>query len=125
MPSRLWNSQQEGTRNTSPSAAQAPQGEQVDQHEVNQGGSDHQFSFLLETLQGMQQAQVKLFESLKVLRETQRPTPQPLHEGPDFWTQQEGGSAIENPQSSEQNASPSQFVTLFDLTTLLERERLN
>ena len=84
MPSRLWNSQQEGTRNTSPSAAQAPQGEQVDQHEVNQGDSDHQFSFLLETLQGMQQAQVKLSESLKVLRETQRPTPQPLHEGPDF-----------------------------------------
>ena len=67
MTSSLWNSWQEGTRNTSlPTAqshhSQAPQGEQADQHEVNQEDSDHRFSFLLETLQGMQQAQVKLAE---------------------------------------------------------------
>ena len=80
MPPRLRNSRQKGTRNTSPPAAQshhsqAPQEEQADQHEVNQEDSDHRFSFLLETLQGMQQAQVELAESLRVLRETQGPTP--------------------------------------------------
>ena len=80
MPPRLRNSRQEGTRNTSPPAAQnhhsqPPQEEQADQHEVNQEDSDHRFSFLLETLQGMQQAQVELAESLRVLRETQGPTP--------------------------------------------------
>ena len=58
MPPRLRNNRQEGTRNTSPPAAQshhsqAPQGEQADQHEVNQEDSDHRFSFLLEMLQGM------------------------------------------------------------------------
>ena len=130
MPPRLWNSRQEGTRNTSPPTAQshhsqAPQGEQVDQHEVNQEDSDQQFSFLLETLQGMQQAQVELAKSLRVLRETQGPTPQPLHEGSDPRTQQEGGSATRNPQSGEQNVSPPQFVTLSDLIALLERERRN
>ena len=59
------------------------------------------------------------------MRETQGLTPQQLHEGPDPRTQQEGGSTTGNPQSSEQNVSPPQFVTLIDLTALLERERLN
>ena len=75
MPSRLWNSWQEETRNTSLPAmqshhSQAPQEEQADQHEVNQEDSDRRFPFLLETLQGMQQAQFELTESLRVLRET-------------------------------------------------------
>ena len=110
MPPRLRNSQHEGTRNTSLPAAQshhnqAPQGEQANQHEVNQEDSDHRFSFLLETLQGIQQAQVELTESLRVLRETQGPMPQSLHEGPNPRTQQERGSVTGNPQSSEQNAS--------------------
>ena len=80
MPPRLWNNRQEGTRNTSLPAAQShhsqvPQGEQADQHEVNQEDSDRRFSFLLETIQGMQQAQFELAETLRVLRETQGPTP--------------------------------------------------
>ena len=79
----------------------------------------------METLQGMQQAQVELAKSLRVLRETQGPMPQPLHEGPDPRTQQERGSVAGNPQSGEQNASPAQFATLSDLSTLLERERLS
>ena len=103
----------------------APQGEQADQHEVNQEGSDHQFSFLWDSLQGMQQAQFELAESLRVMRETQRPMPQPLHEGLDLITQQERGSTTRNPQSGKQNASLPQFVTLSDLTTLLERERFS
>ena len=48
-----------------------------------------------------------------------------MHEGPDPRTQQQGGSTARNPQSGEQNASPSQFFMLSDLTTLLERKRLN
>ncbi|KAK9993445.1 hypothetical protein SO802_023148 [Lithocarpus litseifolius] len=80
MPPRLRNSRQKGTRNTSLPAAQshhspAAQREHVDQHEVNQESSDHQFYFLLETLQGMQQAQFEPAESLKVLRETQGQRP--------------------------------------------------
>ena len=130
MPPRLWNNQQEGTRNTSLPAAQshhnqAPQGEQANQHEVNQEDSDYRFSFLLKTLQGMQQAQVELVEYLRVLRKTQGPMPQPLHEEPNPRTPQERGSTIGNPQSGEQNASPPQFVTLSDLTALLEKERLS
>ena len=73
----------------------------------------------------MQQAQFELAESLKVLRETQGPTPQPLHEGPDPRTLQERGSAAGNPQFGEQNASLPQFITLSNLTALLERERLS
>ena len=130
MPPRLLNSRQEGTRNTSLPTAQshhnqAPQGEQADQHEVNQEDSDHRFSFLLETLQGMQQAQVELIEYLRVLRKTQGPMPQPLHEEPNPRTPQERGSTVGNPQFGEQNVSPPQFVTLSNLTTLLERERLS
>ena len=88
MPPRLRNSRQMGTKDTSLPVAQshhsqAPQRERADQNEVNQEDSDHRFSFLLETRQGMQQAQFKFVESLKVLRKTQRPMPQPLHEGPD------------------------------------------
>ena len=130
MPPRLWNSRQEGTKDTSLPAAQshhsqAPQGEQADQHEVNQEDSNHRFSFLLETIQGMQQAQFEFAKSLKVLRETQRPMPQLLHEGPHHRTQQERGSVAGNPQSGEQNAPFPQFVTLSNLTALLERERLS
>ena len=126
MPPRMWNSRQEGTRNTSLPAtqshhSQAPQGEQADQHEVNQEDSDRRFSFPLETLQGMQQAQVELAESLRVLRETQGPTPQPLHKGPDPRTQQERGSAAGNPQSGKQNAFPSQFATLSDFTAFVRK----
>nr|POF26474.1 hypothetical protein CFP56_35877 [Quercus suber] len=73
----------------------------------------------------MQQAQFEFVESLKVLRETQRPTPQPLPEEPDPRTQPEGGSAAGNPQLGEQNASLPQFVMLSNLTTLLEREILS
>ena len=99
MPPRLWNNQQEGTRNTSLPAAQsyhsqALQGEQANQHEVNQRDSDRQFSFILETIQGMQQAQIELAESLWFLRETQGPTPQSLHEGPNLRTQRERRSTV-------------------------------
>ena len=73
----------------------------------------------------MQQAQFELAESLKVLIETQGPTPQPLHVEPYPRTHQERGSAAWNPQSGEQNAFLPQFVTLSDLTALLERERLS
>ena len=59
------------------------------------------------------------------MRETQRPTPQPLHEELDPRTQQEKGSAAGNPQPGEQNASLPQFVTLSNFTALLERERLS
>ena len=74
MPSRLRNSRQEGTQNNNTPVAQshhspATQKEQADQHEVNQEGSNHRFSFLLEMLQGMQQAQFELAKSIKVLRE--------------------------------------------------------
>ena len=51
--------------------------------------------------------------------------PQPLHEEPNPRTPQEKGSTVRNPQSGEQNASPPQFVTLSDLTALLEKERLS
>ena len=110
MPPRLRNSRQMGTKDTSLPVAQshhsqAPQGDQTDQHKVNQEDSDCRFSFLLETLQGMQQAQFELAESLKVLRATQGPTPQSLHEEPDPRTQQERGSAVGNPHFGEQNAS--------------------
>ena len=52
MPPRLRNSWQERTQNNNPPAAQthhnpATQEGQADQHEVNQEGSDHRFSFLL------------------------------------------------------------------------------
>ena len=53
----------------------------------------------------MQQAQFELAESLRVLRETQGPTPQPLHKGPYPRTQLERGLVARNPQSGEQNAS--------------------
>ena len=75
-------------------------------------------------LQGMQQAQFEFAESTRVLRETQEPIPQSLPRGPDPRTQQERGLAAGNPQSGEQNSSPPQFVTLSNLTTLLERERI-
>ena len=42
---------------------------------------------------------------------------------PDPRTQQERGSVIGNPQSGEQNTPAHQFVTLSNLTSLLERER--
>ena len=42
---------------------------------------------------------------------------------PDPHTQQEKGSAIGNPQSSKQNTPAHQFVTLSDLTSLLEKEK--
>ena len=80
MPPRLRNNRQEGTETLVSQAAQShhsqvPQGEEADQHEVNQGDSDHRFSFLLEALQGMQQAQFEFAKSLRILRETQGPTP--------------------------------------------------
>ena len=78
MPPGLQNSRQEGTKNTNLPAAQsyhspATQREQANQHEVSQEGFDHRFAFLLEMLQGMQQAQFKLAESMRVLREAQEP----------------------------------------------------
>ena len=74
-------------------------------------------------LQGMQQAQFELVESVRVLRDTQGQGVQPPRAELDPRTQQEKGSAIGNHQSSEQNTPAHQFVTLFDLTSLLERER--
>ena len=73
----------------------------------------------------MQQAQFKLAESMRVLREAQELDLQSLHEEPDPRTQQERGSTARNPQSGEQNAFLPQFVTLSNLTALLERERIS
>ena len=61
MPPRLQNSRQERTQNNNPSAAQShhnptTQDEQANQYEINQENFDHRLSFLLEMLQGMQQA---------------------------------------------------------------------
>nr|POE70202.1 hypothetical protein CFP56_63931 [Quercus suber] len=80
------------------------------------------FSFLLQMLQAMQQAQFELVEST---REAQEPVLQPLHEGPDPRTQHKRGLAVRNPQCGKQNASLPQFVTSSDLNALLERERIS
>ena len=54
-------------------------------------------------LQGMQQAQFELVESVRILREAQGQGVQLPRAEPDPRTQQERGSAIGNPQSGEQN----------------------
>ena len=74
-------------------------------------------------LQGMQQAQFELVESVRILKEAQGQGVQPPREEPNPRIQQEKGSAVGNPQSGEQNTPAHQFVTLFDLTSLLEREK--
>ena len=56
-------------------------------------------------LQGMQQAQCELVESVKILREAQGQGVQPPRAEPDPRTQQERGSAIGNHQSGEQNTT--------------------
>ena len=56
-------------------------------------------------LQGMQQAQCELVESVKILREAQGQGIQPPRAELDPHTQQERGSAIGNHQSSEQNTT--------------------
>ena len=74
-------------------------------------------------LQGMQQAQCELVESVRILREAQGQGVQPPHAEPEPRMQQERGSAIGNHQSGEQNTPTHYFVTLSDFTSLLERER--
>ena len=56
-------------------------------------------------LQGMQQAQCELVESVKILREAQGQGIQPPRAELDPHMQQERGSAIGNHQSSEQNTT--------------------
>ena len=53
-------------------------------------------------LQGMQQAQFELVESVRILRKAQGQGVQLPRAEPDPRTQQERGSAIGNPQSGEQ-----------------------
>ena len=60
---------------------------------------------------------------MKILREAQGQSVQPPRAEPNPRMQQERGSAVGNPQSSEQNTPAHQFVTLSDLTSLLKRER--
>ena len=72
-------------------------------------------------LQGMQQAQFELVESVRILKEAQGQGVQPPREEPNPRIQQEKGSAVGNPQSGEQNTPAHQFVTISDLTSLLER----
>ena len=74
-------------------------------------------------LQGMQQAQFELVEYVRIVREAQGQGVQPPRVEPDPHIQQERGSVVGNPQSGEQNTLVHQFVTLSDLTSLLERER--
>ena len=74
-------------------------------------------------LQGMQQAQFELVEFVRILREAQGQGVQPPRTEPDPRIQQERGSTVGNPQSGEQNTPAHQFVTLSNLTSLLERER--
>ena len=71
----------------------------------------------------MQQAQFKLVESVRILREAQGQGVQLPCAELDPVTQQERGSVIGNPLSGEQNTPAHQFVTLSDLTSLLEKER--
>nr|POE78983.1 hypothetical protein CFP56_74796 [Quercus suber] len=108
MPPRLYNSQQEASQDNVYTAAQSHQGPvaqdyQSEQPEVNQKNVDHPFTFVLEMLQGMQQAQFELVESVKILREAQGQGVQPPRAEPDPCMQQERGSMIGNPQSGEQN----------------------
>ena len=128
MPPRLRNDRQEASQDNVHIAAQSHQGpaaqdDQSEQAEVNQENANHPFTFVLEMLQGMQQAQFELVESVRILREAQGQGVQPPCAEPDPHTQQERGSAVGNPQSGEQNTPAHQFVTLSDLTSLLERER--
>ena len=74
-------------------------------------------------LQGMQQAQFELVKYVRIVREAQGQGVQPPRVEPDPRIQQERGSVVGNPQSGEQNTPAHQFVTLSDLTSLLERER--
>ena len=61
MPLRLHNDQQKASQDNVHIAAQSHQGpaaqdDQFEQPEVNQENADHPFNFVLEMLQGMQQA---------------------------------------------------------------------
>ena len=60
---------------------------------------------------------------MRILREAQGQGVQPPRAEPDPRTQQERGLAVGNPQSGEQNTPAHQFVTLSNLTSLLERGR--
>ena len=128
MPPRLRNDRQEASQDNVHIAAQSHQGpaaqdDQSEQPEVNQENANHPFTFVLEMLQGMQQAQFELIEFVRILREAQGQGVQPPRAEPDPRTQQERGLAVGNPQSGEQNTPAHQFVTLSNLTSLLERER--
>ena len=128
MPPRLRNSRQEASQDNVHTTTQSHQSlvaqdDQSEQPGVNKGNADHPFTFVLEMLQGMQQAQFELVESVRILREAQGQGIQPPRAELDPCTPQERGSAIENPQSGEKNTPAHQFVTLFNLTFLLEKER--
>ena len=64
---------------------------------LNQENDDHPFTFVLEMLQGMKQAEFKLVESVRILREAQGQGVQPPREEPDPRIQQEKGPAVGNP----------------------------
>ena len=128
MPPRLRNDWQKASQDNVHTATQSHQGpaaqdDQSKHLEVNQENADHPFTFVLEMLQGMQQAQFELVESVRILREAQGQGVQAPREERDPRIQQEKGSKVGNPQSGEQNTPAHQFVTLFDLTSLLEREK--
>ena len=108
MPPRLHNDQQKASQDNVHIAAQSHQGpaaqdDQSKHLEVNQENADHPFTFVLEMLQGMQQAQFKPVEFVRILREAQGQGVQPPRAELDPHTQQERGSAVGNPQSGEQN----------------------
>ena len=76
MPPRLCNSRQEASQDNVHTPTQSHQGPvaqdyQSEQPKVNQENVDHPFTFVLEMLQGMWQAQCELVESVRILREAQ------------------------------------------------------
>ena len=76
MPPRLCNSRQEASQDNVHTPTQSHQGliaqdYQSEQPKANQENVDHPFTFVLEMLQGMRQAQCELVESVRILREAQ------------------------------------------------------
>ena len=102
MPPRLRNDRQEASQDNVHTATQshqdpAAQDDQSKHLEVNQENDDHPFTFVLEMLQGMKQAEFKLVESVRILREAQGQGVQPPREEPDPRIQQEKGPTVGNP----------------------------
>ena len=110
MPPRLCNSRQDTSQDNIHTATQSHQSlvaqdDQFEQPRVNKENADHPFTFVLEMLQGIQQAQFELVEFIRILREAQGQGVQPPRAEPDPRTQQERGLAIGNHQSGEQNTT--------------------